>query len=116
MLEKDSSASLDASRPLASALHLRLFEANVMDQSIIKMRLFIIFLTIFFHVAPALAKEDALGHRVFVVETDDESSSQSLDRISGQIDLGFASSEQTFESADHYTPGPFARQKQSEKV
>ena len=61
-------------------------------------------------------KPKSLRDEVFSVETDDQSAAQSLDRISGgKIDLGFASSEQTFKSPDHYRAGPFGRQKTEEQ-
>ena len=47
---------------------------------------------------------------VFVVETDEESASESLDRISGKIDLGFSAPDQSFKASDQYAPGPFGRQ------
>lgn len=49
--------------------------------------------------------------RTFVVETDEHTAAESLDRISGQVDLGFSSPEQAFKSPDHYQPGPFSREK-----
>lgn len=61
------------------------------------------------------AAETQTSRRVFVVETDAKSAAESLDRISGEIDLGFSKSDQTFESSDHYAPGPFGRQKQADQ-
>ena len=46
----------------------------------------------------------------YVVETSDESASESLDRISGDVDLGFSAPENTFKSTDHYGVGPFAKE------
>ena|SRR3989338_8858865 len=49
--------------------------------------------------------------RTFVVETDENTAAESLDRISGQIDLGFLSPKQVFQSPNHYRAGPFSREK-----
>ncbi len=59
----------------------------------------------------AAEKQDssAAKERIFVVETDRESASESMERISGKIDLGFSSPSNSFESSDHYKPGPFGR-------
>ena len=52
-----------------------------------------------------------LMNGVFVLETDQESAAESLERISGKIDTGFSDPENTFKSPDHYASGPFAREK-----
>lgn len=62
------------------------------------------------------AAESHASRRVFVVETDAKSAQESLNRVSGEIELGFSKSDQTFKSTDHYSPGPFARQEQAEKI
>jgi hypothetical protein len=60
--------------------------------------------------------KDVLGVRrslmdeVYVVETDEASSADALDRISGDIDLGFSLPEQSYESEGHSKASPFARQ------
>ena len=54
------------------------------------------------------------GRRLFVVETDSESASESLNRIAGEIDNGFLQPESEFESEDHYRSGPFAMQEKNE--
>ena len=95
--------------------HLRLFQAN---DIIIYVFFFIIFFigggTSFLFAAE---KRDAPAnqHSMFVVETDSESASESLERISGQIDLGFSAPSDSFESSDQYKPGPFGRQDSTEK-
>ena len=73
-------------------------------------------------VASALCDEDVpsdtpknLKDESFVVETDETSVSDSLNRISGKIDLGFATPEQTYTSEDHYRAGPFGRAEQQDK-
>ena len=45
-----------------------------------------------------------------VVETDPDSVADSLNRISGTIDTGFAPKSQVYHSENHYKPGPFARE------
>ena len=54
----------------------------------------------------------SLKEEVFVAETDEGSISDSLNRISGNIDLGFTAPEQTYKSTEQYRPGPFGRQEQ----
>ncbi len=46
------------------------------------------------------------SNRVFVVETDEESAAESLNRVSGIIDLGFAAPQQTYHSKNHARQGP----------
>ena len=65
---------------------------------------------------PAISAEDPLSSvhtslkdQAFVVETDETSDSESLERISGHYDLGFSLPEQSYDSEDHYRPGPFGR-------
>ena len=55
------------------------------------------------------------GRRVFVVETDEQSANESLDRISGQFDLGFAMPYQTYESENQRGSGPFGAAKEDLK-
>ena len=52
-----------------------------------------------------------LQEDVFSVSTEDLDLSESLNRVSGQIDTGYSSPEQSFHSKDHGQAGPFARQK-----
>ncbi len=73
--------------------------------------------------ACALGAEDSLYrmHKSlkdehFVVETDQESRSESLNRISGHYDIGFSLPEQSYESSDHYRPGAFGRQESQDKA
>jgi hypothetical protein len=47
----------------------------------------------------------------YVLETDQAMASDSLNRISGNIDMGFSAPENTFKSPDHYGAGPFAKEK-----
>jgi len=51
----------------------------------------------------------SLRDEVFVVETSDEDISESLNRVSGNIDLGFTSEDQTYRSEHHYKAGPFGQ-------
>jgi hypothetical protein len=57
----------------------------------------------------SLSPHRSLKDDVFVVETDESSDSDALNRISGNIDLGFSAPEQSYNSSDHYRPGPFGR-------
>lgn len=67
--------------------------------------------------SPAFAQEAdpltgfhrSLRDEVFVVETSEEDMSESLNRISGNIDLGFTSVDQTYQSEHHYKAGPFGQ-------
>ena len=56
-----------------------------------------------------LSMHRSLKDEAFVVETDENSVSDSLNRISCNIDLGFSAPEQSYDSSDHYRPGPFGR-------
>ena len=58
----------------------------------------------------------SLKDQAFVVETDENSQSESLNRISGQYDLGFTLPEQSYESSSHYRPGPFGREESKDKA
>jgi len=55
--------------------------------------------------------KENLMNNTFVLETNDESAAESLERISGKVDMGFSSPENTYKSEDHYAPGPFAKEK-----
>ena len=59
---------------------------------------------------PLADARKSLKDEIFTVETDETSASESLDRVSGNIDLGFAALDQTYQSTSHYRPGPFGRQ------
>ena len=74
---------------------------------------FLIFLALFFIPCVDLRAEGTDTRRLFsVVQTDEETAFESLERISGgKYDLGFSAPSQSFESTDHYAPGPMARQK-----
>ena len=52
-----------------------------------------------------------LKESVFSVSTDDFNSSESLNRISGEYDLGYSSLDQSFKSKDQDPAGPFAHEK-----
>ena len=75
----------------------------------------LIFLGILLFSSNAWAEDDlpgsapqSLKDRVFVVETNENSASESLNRVAGHIDTGFSSFDQSFQSPDHYHPSPFA--------
>ena len=77
---------------------------------------FLILLVLFLVPCVTLRAEDADSKRLFVFETSEESASESLERISGgEYDLGFSAPSQSFDSPDHYTPGPMGRQKSYEQ-
>jgi hypothetical protein len=86
---------------------------------------FVFFL--FLEAIAAAASEDLTEHspdrsdernprRLFVYETNQDDAQESLDRISGDYDLGFSLPSQSFKSEDHYMPGPFSHEKSSEKL
>ncbi len=50
----------------------------------------------------------------FAVSSEDLDPAESLDRISGKIDRGFSSPDQSYKSDDQGAPGPFAREKAEE--
>ena len=81
---------------------------------------FLLILFVFLSVLPASADLSDEAHKteiaaeslkdsVFVVTADENTSSDSLNRISGHYDLGFAGPSQVYQSDHHYKPGPFAR-------
>ncbi|GEM_PF-3086690 len=61
----------------------------------------------------AVPREKTRGRAVedkrFIVETDEESAAESLNRISGDVDRGYALPEQTYQSDHHTKPGAFQR-------
>ena len=54
------------------------------------------------------------SNSLYTVESDEAMASDSLNRISGNIDLGFSTPENTFRSPDHYGAGPFAKERAEE--
>ena len=63
---------------------------------------------------PPAGTRKSLKDEIFTVETDETSASESLERVSGKIDLGFAAPDQTYQSSSHSRPGPFGRQELSD--
>ena len=57
-----------------------------------------------------LSTKKSLKDEVFVVESDENDASDGIDRISGDIDLGFATPDQTYKSENQTKAGPFGRQ------
>ena len=55
--------------------------------------------------------KNTLKNSSFVLETDEESASESLNRVSGNIDLGFSSPENSYESEERPGAGPFEKEK-----
>lgn len=75
----------------------------------------LITVTLLFSMCVSLSAEESGLKPLFVVETDEETASESLERISGQIDLGFSKPSQNYVSPSHYAPGPMGRQKTVEE-
>ena len=80
-------------------------------------KIFFFIFTAAFLCVPVMAGDDPLAgvHRslkdeAFVIETDEESGSESLNRIAGDIDLGFTTPDQEYESTSQHKPGPFGRE------
>ena len=63
----------------------------------------------------APAPKESLMNSGFVMETDDQSSAESLERISGKIDTGFSAPENTYKTEERPGAGPFAKEKAEEK-
>ena len=57
-----------------------------------------------------VVSKKSLKDSALTVETDPQSADESINRISGDYDRGYSSSEYSFKSPDHYKPGPFGRQ------
>ena len=53
----------------------------------------------------------SLMDKGFTLTTDEDMARESLDRISGKIDLGFSSPGSTYESSSHALAGPFSKEK-----
>lgn len=53
----------------------------------------------------------SFSRRLFVVDTSEDDPDESLNRIAGDADPGFLmrSTDFSYESENHYKPGPFAR-------
>ena len=58
----------------------------------------------------------SLKDEVFVVETQEDDATQSLNRVSGNFDLGFAPEEYTYHSDHHYKAGPFGQSEAMDKA
>ena len=57
----------------------------------------------------------SLMNSPFVLETDQGSAAESLERISGKIDLGFSAPENTYKTEERPGAGPFAKEKAEAK-
>ena len=73
--------------------------------------------------SPAFSEDDpfesihrSLKDEAFVVETSDEDAAESLNRVSGKIDLGFAGEDYAYQSEHHYGAGPFAQSAAKDKL
>ena len=49
-----------------------------------------------------------LRDALFIVETDENAAAESLNRISGKIDTGFSSPQQSYKSENHRKRGPLS--------
>ncbi|GEM_PF-5285172 len=57
------------------------------------------------------APKESLMNTAFVLETNDETAAESLERISGKVDMGFSAPENTYQSEERPGAGPFAKEK-----
>lgn len=60
--------------------------------------------------------DTGFSNRVFVVETDEASATESLNRISGDIDLGFSAPEYSYESENHARHDPLEDRESSPRA
>lgn len=74
-------------------------------------------LSTMFLAAHSFAAEDLLSpytgslrDSLYVVESSELDPTESLNRVSGNIDRGFAGSDSSYQSASHYVAGPFGQQ------
>lgn len=65
----------------------------------------------------AMAEEDlskyttrSLKDQLYAVDSTDLDPAESLNRVSGTIDLGFSGADSSYQSASHYMAGPFGQQ------
>lgn len=58
----------------------------------------------------------SLKDSIFVVETDEESAAESLNRISGTIDRGFSTPEQSYDASEKNSAGPLGRAMEAERA
>ena len=63
---------------------------------------------------PFASVHKSLKDQSFVVETDDASGTESLNRIAGDIDLGFTTPDQEYHSESHGRSGPFSYEKEQD--
>lgn len=61
-------------------------------------------------------RPQSFAQSVYVVETTEEDATASLDRISGDIDRGFAADDYTYDSENHHKAGPFGRQEAADNA
>ena len=81
----------------------------------------IISLTILISLSAAHAAEEdilseytntSLKDQLYVVDSSELDPTESLNRVSGNIDLGFSGSDSSYQSVSHYMAGPFGQQDQ----
>ena len=80
-----------------------------------------LFLLLLSPCVPVFASEDpfeqtrkSLKDQTFVVETDEDMGKESLNRVSGQYDLGFTLPEQEYHSSSHTRAGPLRYEESQE--
>ena len=59
----------------------------------------------------SLGPKESLMNSAFVLETDQDSAAESLERISGKIDMGFSAPENTYKTEERPGAGPFAKER-----
>ena len=59
--------------------------------------------------------KESLTNTAFVLETNDGDAAESLERISGKVDMGFSAPENTYQTEERPGAGPFAKEKAEEK-
>ena len=86
-------------------------------------KIFFFTTAVFIWCLPVIADDDpfadvhkSLKDQAFVIETDDETSRESLDRVSGEVDRGFTTPDQEYESSSHYRAGPFGREEAKDQA
>ena len=64
---------------------------------------------------PLAPVRNRLMDQAFVVETDEDDIDESLNRISGDIDLGFAGPQYTYDSSSHGSAGALQRSREIDR-
>lgn len=59
---------------------------------------------------PLSSYTGSLKDSLYVVDSSDLDPTESLNRVSGNIDRGFSGADSSYQSASHYLAGPFGQQ------